>query len=66
MDADLKPYRVEWRAHLTTRWLRAAEADHHEDAMAVAQIWREQHGGQTRVISQHVIEVVGLGRRAGM
>lgn len=57
----LKPYRVEWRADLVSGWVRIKDHDANEDARSEAAESRKKWGGQTRVISQHVIEVEGLG-----
>lgn len=60
MSDRLKPYRVEWRPDLNARWLIMREADTHEGALAVSDEVRGQHQGQTRVVSQHVIDVRGF------
>lgn len=58
MSADLspKPYRIEWRAILTTTWLLVKEADSHDEALTIAREHVGEFGGYTRVIVQHVIE----------
>jgi hypothetical protein len=58
---DLLPYRVEWRANLVTGWVRVKDHATHEDALDEADESRRKWKGQTRVISQHVIAVAGLG-----
>jgi hypothetical protein len=55
------PYRVEWRPDLTTRWSAHTTADDHDGARKAAESFRDRFKGQTRIISQHVIEVEGLG-----
>jgi hypothetical protein len=59
----LLPYRVEWRPYVTNGWLLIAGAHGHEKARQVAADTREKHGGQTRIVTQHVIEAEGLGGR---
>ena len=58
---SLDPYRVEWRPHLPCGWLFIKSFTDSEAARTKAANSREKWGGQTRVISQHVIEVEGLG-----
>lgn len=57
----LQPYRVEWRCNLTTGWLLAKAYDTHDAAIDAAGDFRREHGGQTRVVTQHVIHAEGLG-----
>ena len=59
MDTKLKPYRVEWRADLTAGWVLIGSYDENETARTEAADARKKWRGQTRVISQHVIEVEG-------
>lgn len=49
-----KPYRVEWR-HPTTNWILVDGADDHEEAIELADAAVKAHGGEARVIVQHVI-----------
>lgn len=57
----LKPYRVDWRPDLVTQWLLIGGRDTHEGAIALDEQTREKYSGQTRIVSQHVINVTGLG-----
>jgi hypothetical protein len=57
----LMSYRVEWRANLTTLWVLAQSTDGHEEARNLAARHLAAHGGQVRIIVQHVIEARGLG-----
>lgn len=60
---EMKPYRIEWRASLVTRWMLIQELDEHpgdlEEYVAAQDGW--DWAGQWRLVSQHVIEVKGLG-----
>lgn len=56
----VKPYRVEWRAHLNTLFTLEGTYDNHEEARAAAQMMADRFQGQARVLSQHVVMVVGL------
>ena len=60
---DLSPYRVEWRASLVTGWSARQDANTHDDALDEARRMVERHGGQARVVSQHVIGAEGLGAK---
>lgn len=57
----LLPYRVEWRSDLTCGWGRMCDVKGHDEARERADDYRAKYGGQTRVITQHVIEAKGLG-----
>ena len=57
-DANaLNPYRVEWRHNLAANWSLMEQVETHDLAVEKADAVREQFGGQTRLIVQHVIEV---------
>lgn len=58
---EMEPYRVEWRAGLTTRWTLLGSAESWDDARDLAHAQHAQHKGQVRVICQHVIMAKGLG-----
>jgi hypothetical protein len=51
----LAPYRVMWRADLSTRWILMKEADTREEADQFALEALHAHGGYCRLISQFVI-----------
>lgn len=55
----LPPYRVEWRHDLTTIFHAPQGAETHDEAREKAAEMRKAYQGQTRIISQHVIEVEG-------
>jgi hypothetical protein len=55
IDVEVPPYRVEWRANLTTRWLLINTAGTREDADGLARDVLREHRGYCRLISQHVI-----------
>lgn len=61
--AQLKPYRVEWQADLTMRFVPVKSDGHddHDEALEAAKNHLRRYGGRVRVISQHVIAVKGLG-----
>lgn len=59
-----KPYRVEWRANLTTQWVLLQSCDTHGDALEVMEREEERLGGQARVLTQHVVAVKGLAAEA--
>jgi hypothetical protein len=56
----LKPYRVQWRPDLVTQFVLIGDRDRHEEATALAKESRDKWGGQTRIISQHVIKIDGF------
>lgn len=58
------PYRIEWRLNLVTQWQLMGNSDKHDAARTLAKEVRGRHGGQTRVIVQHVIELAGVGTGA--
>lgn len=58
---ELEPYRIEWRPHLTTGWVRVCSEDTHDAALETAKNEYRRRQGQVRVITQHVIMVKGLG-----
>jgi hypothetical protein len=54
IDVEVPPYRVEWRANLTTRWLLISTAGTREDADGLAR-GALRNRGYCRLISQPVI-----------
>jgi hypothetical protein len=56
----VKPYRVEWRPDLVTQFVLIGSRDLREEADDLARESREKWGGQTRIISQHVIKIDGF------
>jgi hypothetical protein len=66
IDSDagvLKPYEAQWRPNLVTGWLMVKQLDTLGEAREVATLARNQWGGQTRIVSQHVIEHSGVESR---
>lgn len=61
---ELAPYRVEWRPNLVTGWMLMKGYDTHDEALTAAGEKRREYGGQTRVVTQHVIHAEGLGAEA--
>jgi hypothetical protein len=57
----LTSYRIEWRAHLDTQWLVVANVEGHDEALGKRDAVFDEHGGQVRVVVQHVIDAKGLG-----
>lgn len=57
----LDPYRVEWRADLTTGWCYMGDYPHQDQARAAAAEHHTRFGGQVRVVTRHVISAIGLG-----
>lgn len=55
----LKPYRVDWRYAPPNGFHAPQSFDTHEEAHAHAEEMVKQHGGEARIISQHVIARVG-------
>jgi hypothetical protein len=54
--SECEPYRVEWRANLTTRWLLIQECSTREGADGLVRETLKAHGGYCRLKTQHVIE----------
>lgn len=55
----LRPYRVDWRFGATHSFHASQGFDDHDDARAHAEEMVKQWGGESRVITQHIIERVG-------
>ena len=55
-ESKLAPYRIEWRPNFVTNWilLRGAVMTH-DEAMRLMDTEHKEHGGQVRVVTQHVI-----------
>lgn len=51
----LPPYRVVWRAHLTTGWTLLGDRDTREEADTLAIESMKLYGGYCRLIAQHVV-----------
>lgn len=51
----LAPYRVMWRANLSTRWILMKDATTREEADDIAAYAINAYGGYCRLITQHVI-----------
>lgn len=56
----LKPYSVQWRPDLTCGWVLIKSFDTHDEARAEAKASLKKWDGQTRITTQHVVEVIGL------
>jgi hypothetical protein len=52
---EVHPYRVEWRANLSTRWMWVGDEPTRPEADELAQRTLTAHGGYCRLLSQHVI-----------
>jgi hypothetical protein len=59
--SEMKPYRVEWRPDLITMWLLIRSQNTHDEARACAADSLKRWGGQVRIVTQHVVEVIGIG-----
>lgn len=56
----LKPYSVQWRPDLVTGWVLIKSFDSHDEAREEAAASLKRWDGQTRITTQHVVEVAGL------
>lgn len=65
-NLPLAPYVVEWRPDYTCNWGARRGEHSHDDARAGARDMRRRFGGQTRIVSQHVIEVHALATPQGV